>query len=85
VAHLPPAPGPRATKLADLGTYMRGVRFAMQAMAGRARDPWDRAEAERTAKMAERYLAAQGATARATVVGQREPSCHQPLSARWYR
>ncbi|MDP9365700.1 MAG: redoxin domain-containing protein [Chloroflexota bacterium] len=66
VAHLPPEPGPRATKLADLGPYMRGVRFAMQAMAGRARDPWDRAEAERTMRMAEGFLAAQGATTRAT-------------------
>ena len=66
VAHLPPEPGPRATKLADLGPYMRGVRFAMQAMAGRARDPWDQAEAERTMRMAEGFLAAQGATTRAT-------------------
>ena len=65
VPHLPPTPGRRATKLADLGVYMRGVRFAMQAMAGRARDPWDRTEAERTARMAERYIAAKGATMRA--------------------
>jgi hypothetical protein len=64
VAYRPPAPGPRATKLADLGVYMRGVRFAMQAMAARARDAWDRDEAERTAQMAERYIAAQGATLR---------------------
>ncbi len=63
---LPPAPGPRATPLRDLGVYMRGVRFAMQAMAERARDPQDRAEAERTSKMAERFVAAQGATLRAT-------------------
>jgi hypothetical protein len=66
VAHLPAAPGPRATKLADLGVYMRGVRFAARALAERARDPIDKAEAERTSKMAERYVAAQGATARAT-------------------
>ena len=61
VAHRPPVPGPRATKLPDLAVYMRGVRFAMQAMAARARDDWDRAEA---ARMAERYIAAQGATLR---------------------
>jgi hypothetical protein len=64
--HLPPAPGPRAMKLPDLGVYMRGVRFAMTAMAHRSRDPFDKTEAERTAAMAERYLAAQGATLRAT-------------------
>ena len=66
VPHLPPAPGPRAVPLADLGVYMRGVRFAMQAMAARARDPWDRGEAERSSRMAERYVTAQGATRRAT-------------------
>ncbi len=66
VPHLPPVPRPRAIMLPDLGTYMRGVRFAMQAIAVRARDAWDRAEAERTAKMAERYVAAQGATRRVT-------------------
>ncbi len=64
--HLPPHPGPRAMKLGDLGVYMRGVRFAMQAMAARARNAWDLAEAERTGKMAERYIAAQGATRRVT-------------------
>lgn len=64
--HLPPAPGPRAMPLADLGVYMRGVRFAMQALAARARDPWDRGEAERSSRMAERYVAAQGATRRVT-------------------
>ncbi len=69
LSHLPPQPGPRATKLGDLGVYMRGVRFAMQAMAARARDPLDKAEAERTATMAERYVAAQGATLRATAGG----------------
>ena len=66
VPHLPPAPGPRAVPLADLGVYMRGVRFAMQAMAERARDPWDKREAGRSARMAERYVAAQGATRRLT-------------------
>jgi len=66
IPHLPPVPGPRAIMLSDLGAYMRGVRFAMQAMAVRARDAWDRAEAERTGKMAERYVAAQGATRRVT-------------------
>lgn len=69
VARLPVAPGPRATKLADLGVYMRGVRFAAQALAGRARDPVDKVEAERTSRMAERYVAAQGATLR--VAGER--------------
>ena len=64
--HLTPVPGPRAVPLADLAIYMRGVRFAMQAMAQRARDPWDKREAERSARMAERYVAAQGATRRLT-------------------
>ena len=64
--HLPPAPGPRALPLADLAVYMRGVRFAMQAMATRARDPWDKQEAERSSRMAERFVAAQGATRRVT-------------------
>ncbi len=66
LSHLPPHPGPRATKLGDLGVYMRGVRFAMQAMAARARDPFDQTEAERTSRMAERYIAAQGSTLRVT-------------------
>ena len=61
-----PAPGPRAVTLPNLAVYMRGVRFAMGAMAGRVRDPFDRAEAERTASMAERFIAAQAATVRAT-------------------
>lgn len=64
VPYLPPAPGPRAVKLADLAVYLRGVRFAMKALANRARDPFDRAEAERTAAMAERYMEAVGATRR---------------------
>ncbi len=64
--HPSPAPGPRAMPLADLGVYMRSVRFAMQALAGRTRDPWDRSEAERSLRMAERYVAAQGATRRVT-------------------
>jgi hypothetical protein len=62
VPHLPPTPGPRALPLRDLSVYMRGVRFAMRAMANRARDPWDQAEALRTSKMAERFMVAQGAT-----------------------
>lgn len=69
VPHVPPAPGPRAVVLSDLGAYMRGVRFAMGAMAARSRDAWDRAEAERTGRMAERYIAAQGATRRVTADG----------------
>jgi hypothetical protein len=64
--HLPPAPSPRAIKLHDLGPYLRGVRSAMRAMAGRARDEWDRAEARRTVQMADRYLVAQAATLRLT-------------------
>jgi hypothetical protein len=66
--HLPPIPGPRAVKLADLAVYLRGVRFAALALAGRARDPFDRSEAERTAAMAERYMAAVGATRTAALV-----------------
>jgi len=77
VAHLPPAPGPRAISLPDLAVYLRGVRFAMTAMAGRARDPFDTAEAERTARMAERYLAAVGATRRVVAEGS-EPSGATP-------
>jgi len=64
IAHLNPRPGSRATKLDNLAVYMRGVRFASMALAERARDPFDKAEAERTSKMAERYVAAQGATLR---------------------
>ncbi len=64
IAHLDPRPGSRATKLDNLAVYMRGVRFASKALADRARDPFDKAEAERTSKMAERYVAAQGATLR---------------------
>ena len=64
VPHLLPTPSPRAMKLLDLAVYMRGVRFATQALAVRARDPFDRDEAERTSKMAERYIAAQAATRR---------------------
>jgi len=64
IAHLDPRPGSRATKLENLAVYMRGVRFASMALADRARDPFDKAEAERTSRMAERYVAAQGATLR---------------------
>ncbi len=64
VPHTVPAPGPRAMTVADLAVYLRGVRSAMQAMAGRARDPFDKAEAERSRAMAERFIAAQGATLR---------------------
>jgi hypothetical protein len=62
--HGDPEPSGRAIGLADLGVYMRGVRFAMVAMAGRARDPYDKSEAERTSKLAEHYIAAQDATMR---------------------
>ncbi len=64
IPHLDPRPGPRATKIGHLAVYMRGVRFASKALADRARDPFDKAEAERTSRMAERYIAAQGATLR---------------------
>lgn len=63
-SHLPPGPGPRAMPLDDLGVYLRGVRFATGGLAARARDPFDRAEAERTSAMAERFIAAQAATRR---------------------
>lgn len=59
-------PSARSISLHDLGPYMRGVRFAVTALAERARDPFDRSEAERTAMMAERFLAAHGATQRLT-------------------
>ena len=64
IAHLDPRPGSRATKPERLAVSMRGVRFASMALADRARDPFDKAEAERTSRMAERYVAAQGATLR---------------------
>ncbi len=71
IAQPPPAPaaaeskpGGRAIALADLAVYLRGVRFAMKGMAGRARDPFDKSEAERTSAMAERYIAAVGETRR---------------------
>jgi hypothetical protein len=48
--------------LPDLAIYMRGVRSSSQALARRARDPFDRTEAERTTRMAERSIAAQRAT-----------------------
>ncbi len=62
--HIEPRPSGRAIELANLAVYMRGVRFAMIAMAGRARDPFDREEAERTKRLAERFIEAQGATLR---------------------
>ena len=68
---LPPRPSGRAIDLHDLGPYMRGVRFAAMALAERARDPFDRGEAERTASMAERFLAALGATQR---LAERQPT-----------
>lgn len=64
VAHLDPEPGPRAIGLADLAVYLRGVRSSSLALSERLKDPWDRAEAERTMRMAERFIAAQGATRR---------------------
>lgn len=64
VSHIDPKPSGRAIGLANLAVYMRGVRFAMIAMAGRARDPFDREEAERTKRLAERFIEAQGTTLR---------------------
>lgn len=64
IAHLPPEPGPRAMPLRDLGIYLRGVRFATQALGARSRDSWDMSEAERTSRMAEGFLKAQAATLR---------------------
>jgi len=64
IAHQTPQPGRRAISLENLAVYMRGVRFSSMALAGRARDPFDRQEAERTTQMAERYVTAQGATLR---------------------
>jgi len=61
VAQLDPCPGSRATNLEHLAVYRRGVRFVSMALAGRARDPFDKAEAERTSQMAECNIAAQGA------------------------
>jgi len=66
IAHLSPAPSPRAVVLSDLAVYLRGARFAMIALAGRAHDDRDKAEAERSAQMSERFIAAQGATMRVT-------------------
>jgi len=69
VSHRTPGPGLRAMPLPDLGVYLRGVRFATNGLAGRARDPFDRAEAERTSAMAERFMAAQAATRRLADAG----------------
>lgn len=66
IAHVAPEPSQRAIELVNLGVYMRGVRFASTALAGRARDEFHRGEAERTKAMAESYIAAQGATLRVT-------------------
>jgi hypothetical protein len=57
--------GPRAMSVETLTTYLRGVRGSSLALTGRMRDTDDRAELERTVKMAERYIAALGATMRA--------------------
>ncbi len=62
IAHLEPEPGPRTMPLRDLGIYLRGVRFSSGALAGRAHDPRDKHEAERTSAMAEAFLKAHGAT-----------------------
>ena len=66
IAHLEPQPGAHAVQLQDLAPYLRGVRYASLGLARRARDDWDKSEAERTSQMAERYVAALGATQRLT-------------------
>jgi hypothetical protein len=62
IAHLEPQPSARALALETLAPYMRGVQLAMTGMAERLRDDWDRAQVQRTAVMAERYVKAQAAT-----------------------
>lgn len=62
IAHLEPRPSPRAIALETLAPYMRGVQLAMDALAERLRDEWDREQARRTAAMAARYVKAQAAT-----------------------
>jgi hypothetical protein len=64
IEHTEPHPSGRALALETLAPYMRGVQMAMTALAERMRDPDDRAEATRTAKMAEQFLKAQAATRR---------------------
>jgi hypothetical protein len=59
-----PRPGPRAMTLTNLSIYMRGVRFASEALSNRARDDWHREQAARVSNMAARFLVAQGATLR---------------------
>jgi len=51
-----PAPGPRAVDLAWLPAYLRGGRFAVQALAGRV--PEARQEAELMTKIYDRFQAA---------------------------
>ena len=64
LATVPPEPGSRAMRLENLGIYMRGVRACSNALGGRARDEHDRQQAQRTSKMAEAFIAAQGQTMR---------------------
>jgi hypothetical protein len=64
LATVPPEPGSRAMRLENLGTYMRGVRACSNALGGRARDDYDRQQAQRTSKMAEAFISAQGQTMR---------------------
>jgi len=56
--------GPRALTISELSLYMRGVRSSTDALSARMRDDWDRAECERTTKMAEQYIAALAETER---------------------
>lgn len=57
-------PCPRTYRLPDLGVSVRRARVAKAALADRERDPIDTAEAERTATITARVIAAQGATRR---------------------
>lgn len=64
IEHMEPKPSARALALETLAPYMRGVQMAMTALAERMRDQDDRAEATRTAQMAEQFLKAQASTRR---------------------
>ena len=56
-----PAPGPRAVDLAWLPAYLRGGRFAVQALAGRV--PEAEHEADAMTRVYDRFLAALAAHA----------------------
>lgn len=62
VPHLEPHHGPRALPRLSLLVHMGGLRPATRALAGRARDPGGKTEAERTPRISERLMAAQAGT-----------------------